>query len=202
MSTLSPTAITPHGSAASRLTKLAAVLAALVFVTFLVLTTSRSAFTATTDNPDNSVASGSIMLVDDDGGATAMFTVTEALPGALGTKCITVTYNGTAALAAPVRLYRSGANTGTLDTYLTMGIDMGTGGAFADCSGFVPSSTLYAGSVSAFSTARTDFTSGLSTAWTPAPGQSRVFRFTLSLADDNTAQNKSATFGYTWEAQS
>ena len=103
-----------------------------------------------------------------------------------------------------MKLYRSGAVTGTgLEQYLNMTVEIGTGTvAWPDCTGFTPGSTIYAtNTMSNFMSTYTDWNSGLAT-WTPSAGnQSRVFRITLSLQDNNAAQGKDVTFGFTWEAQ-
>jgi hypothetical protein len=113
-----------------------------------------------------------------------------------------VTYTGVTP-SQPVRLYRSAAVTGTgLDQYLDLTIEVGTGGGFGTCTGFTPTGTISTGTLQAFMTARTDFSTGLSTTWTPSGSpQTRVFRFTLSVQDTNAAQAKNANFGFTWEAQ-
>ena len=53
--------------------RLGASLAAFLLVGILVITGSRAAFTATTDNTANNWAAGDVAISDDDGGATAMF---------------------------------------------------------------------------------------------------------------------------------
>jgi predicted ribosomally synthesized peptide with SipW-like signal peptide len=80
----------------------------------LVLTATNAAFTATTTNPGNTFAAGSVALSDDDNGS-AMFSTGNLKPGDSETHCILVSYSGT--LGAQVRLY--GTTTGTgLGTYL------------------------------------------------------------------------------------
>lgn len=192
----------PRVSSPARMAQVAAVVCALVFVTFLVLTTSHSAFSSATSNANNSVSSGSVTITDDDSG-TALFNVAAATPGVLGTKCITVTYSGSATPTSPVRLYRSAANGGTgLDAYLDLKVEVGTGGSFASCTGFTAGSTLFNGTVQGFAAAQTSYATGIDTTWTPAAASTRTFRFTLTLQDNNAAQSKNATFGYTWELQS
>lgn len=191
-----------RSSPSARLARVSAVAASLMFVTFLTMTTSRSAFSSATSNTGNSVASGSVVLGDDDSGS-AMFNVSNATPGAITPKCITVSYTGTSTPPAAVRLYRNAANTGTgLDTYLDLTIEVGTGGSFSSCSGFSATSTLYTGTVANFASSYTGYGASLSTGWTPTPSSSRTFRYSLSLQNDNAAQGKNATFGYTWEVQS
>lgn len=182
----------------------AAMAASLMLVTFLVVTTSRAAFTGTTSNAGSSVSAGAVALVDDDSGAV-LFSVTGVVPGWSASNCIKVTYTGTGTVPTQaVKLYRSGAVGGTgLDQYLDLTVEMGTGGSFGTCTGFSSSATVYSGTLQSFMTNKTDWASGDSTSWTPnATNDNRVFRFTLSLQDNDLAQGKDATFGFTWESRS
>lgn len=191
-------------SPATRLALVTAVVASLLFVTFLVVSTSRAAFTATTDNTSNNVASGDVVLNDDDAGV-ALFTSPSMTPTQSVVECIEVTYDGTILPASPIRIYNSGALGGSgLEQYLDLTIEVGTGGVYGNCAGFVPSSTITpAGTLQAFSTTNTAWASGLSTTWTPtAQGETQSFRFTLTLQDNNLAQGLDVDFGFAWEAQS
>ena len=73
--------------------RMTAIAGPFVVVTFLVLSASRAAFTATTANSGNSVAAGTVSLVDNDVGA-AMFALTDLSPGANFDRCIEVEYTG------------------------------------------------------------------------------------------------------------
>jgi hypothetical protein len=182
---------------------LAAALIGLIGSGLLVLQASNAAFSGTTSNTGNSWTAGAVTMSDDDAGV-AMFTATGLTPlSPAGVKCIKVTYLGS--LAAPVKLYAANI-TGTLGTYLNLTIDIGAAagaGAFAGCGAFTSSSTIYSpGTVGAFSTARTNYTNGLATGWTPSSnGDYRVFRFTYSVVNDNNANGQSCTDDFTWEAQ-
>ena len=85
----------------ARAAKFAVIPAALAVSGLLVAQSSYSAFSARTHNPGNSWASGSVALTDDDNGV-AMFDVTNLKPGDSGSKCLTVTSNGS--LPSDVRL--------------------------------------------------------------------------------------------------
>lgn len=100
----------------------------------LVYQASWSAFTAETSNPDNNWAAGSVTLTDDDANAAA-FTVTNIAPGQSGTKCIKV--DATTGPASTVKMYAADA-TGDLAPHITVSVDIGTGGTFANCTGFTP----------------------------------------------------------------
>lgn len=193
-----------HSDSALSLARIASMVASLVFVAFLVVGSSRAAFTATTDNTGNYASAGTVALVDDDSGSV-LFNVTGMAPLDSASECIVVTYNGDLTVGAPVQLYRSGATTGTgLDQYLDLVVEVGTGGSFGSCAGFTPTSTLFTGAtLQSFASTHTAYASALSTAWSPtAAGQNRTFRFTISLQDNNAAQGLDATFGYTWEVRS
>lgn len=194
----------PHTDSALTLARLASLVTSLVFVAFLVVGSSRAAFSATTDNVTNSVSAGTVALSDDDSGSV-LFNVSSMAPLDSAAECIVVTYNGDLSVGSAVELYRSGAITGTgLDQYLDLVVEVGTGGSFGNCTGFTPSSTLYTGSsLQSFASSHTSYASALSTGWSPTgAGQNRTFRFTISLQDNNAAQGLNATFGYTWEVRS
>jgi hypothetical protein len=166
---------------------------------------SYSAFSATTDNPTNNWATGSVALTDDDS-STAMFNVSNLKPGATGSKCIAVTSNGT--LASTVKLYGTNYNTtNSLASNLDLTITQGNGGGFGSCTGFTAlgtGATVYSGTLASFGTSATGFANG-SGNWAPTGtvGESRTFQFTWTVQSGtpNSAQNGTAALGFTWEAQ-
>ena len=83
-----------------------AVACAVLVATFLVLSVSRAAFTATTANEGNSLTGGRVTLTDDDTGS-AMFTVSNMMPGDSQQRCIVVTYSGVDADPSAGELYSS-----------------------------------------------------------------------------------------------
>jgi hypothetical protein len=175
---------------------------AFILVALLVVTSSRQAFVAQNDNTTNQVTAAAVNLTDNDS-STAMFAnVTGLMPGTNVDRCITVTYTGSIDPTA-VLLYASGAPTGTLAPYLDLTVDMGaaTADPFRDCTSFVSSSTLYAGTLSAFATGHAGYATGVST-WDPAGSpETRTFRFRLQVEDNQAAQGLTATFGFSWETR-
>ena len=167
---------------------------------FVVWSASDAAFSSTTANGANNWTAGSVALTDDDS-ASAMFTVTGLVPGGTGTKCIAVTYGG--GVTSNVKLYASAlSNTLSMNTYLHMKIEEGTGGTFASCTGFVAGSTLFDNTFSNLTAV--SYATGLSS-WAPtAAAQSRVYRFTYTLdaATPNSVQGGTSSATFTWEAQS
>jgi hypothetical protein len=167
--------------------------------------TSNAAFTAQTDNPGNSWASGTVALTDDDGGSTAMFSESAIAPGDSGSKCLVVTYNGT--VGADVKVYATDyAQTNSLGDNLTLTITQGSGGSFGDCTGFtadaVGGTVLGTTTATAFAGASTDFATGLG-AWSPSgTGQSKTYKIDWALPAATTdGQGGSVDLGFTWEAQ-
>ncbi len=177
--------------------KVGVLAATVLLTTALILTASFAAFSDTTDNTGNTWSAGTVILTDDDLGGI-MFTVTDMAPLAPVTKCIVVTYSGSV-LPADVNLYGISGGTG-LDVYLDVTVEEGTGGTFLDCTGF-SGSTIFTGTLTSFAAAHTNFTNGAG-AWNPAVNpESRTYRFTVTLQDDNGAQGLNATATFTWEAQ-
>lgn len=174
-----------------------AVVASLGFVSILVVTSSRAAFVDTTDNATNTFSAGDVVLDDDDAGGVA-FNVANMAPGDSRTRCIAVTYTGS--LTADVHLYGTVGGTGLAD-YLDVDVAIGTGGSFASCTGFSATSTLFTGTLADFGSTHTDYASGLGGLNGATDPTSRTYRITVTLQDDNAAQARSATAGFTWEAQ-
>ena len=163
-----------------------------------IVTASIAAFSDTTDNTGNTWSTGTVILEDNDLGA-AMFTVTGMKPLDVVEKCIVVTYKGTL-LPADVLLYGVSGGSG-LDAYLDLVIDEGTGAAFGNCSGFSFTSNIFTGTLTSFAATHTNFGDGAGI-WSPSANpESKTYRFTVTLQDDNAAQTLDATATFTWEAQ-
>ena len=180
-----------HASSA----RLAAMGTALLLVVFLVLSTSRAAFTATTNNPTNSMSTGTLTLSDDDAG-TAMFdTITGLVPLTTTTRCIHVQYVGSLD-PQPIVLYVPSSPTGSLGTYLDLTIEIGPNNAdaFGSCASFTNTATLYTGTLAGFATSHSGYASGQAT-WDPSTNSTQTFRFTA-------AAGQSAGWGFTWETRS
>lgn len=182
-------------SRATRIAKWSTIPAALILSGVLVSQASHSAFSATTDNPGNNWSSGTVALRDDDQGV-AMFEVTNLKPGDTGTKCITVTSDGT--LPSDVKLYTTGAaQTNGLDAHLNLTITRGATCADAG-------EQVYSGSVQGLTSAATDFSNGIGTwgtAGTPGESNAYTFTYTLDAATPNSAQGGKASLNFVWEAQ-
>ena len=176
----------------------------------LVAVSAFSAFSSTTSNSGNSFAAGTVNIADNDAGS-AMYTVTGAKPGTTVEKCIKVTYTGS--LDSDVRLYTA-SSIGSLGQYVNLTITPGTQAvsSFPDCTGFVSDGAdLYSGTLSAFASAHSTYATGvadfpgtLATKW--VANDAVVYRFTLTLADDNNANGGASALttgshAFTWEAR-
>jgi hypothetical protein len=163
-------------------------------------------FSATTQNTGNEISTGTVALVDNDGGS-AQFNVANATPGQSWTRCIKVTYNGS--IPAVVRRYRTGG-TGPLGPYLNVTITQGSqpGAVFPSCTGFTPdgAAPVYTGSAlgssgSTYETGNVVAPSGQA-AWNP--GDSLVFRTVLTLdaaAPEDAQGSTSGPYTIFWEAR-
>jgi hypothetical protein len=186
--------------------QLAAVALSFILIALLVVTSSRAAFVAQNDNVTNQVTAAAVDLTDNDSG-NAMFTnVTGLMPGTTVSKCIDVTYTGTVD-PLPVKLYTTTPPTGTLQTYLNLVIDVAddNADAFGTCTNFGlvgGSSNVYSGTLQGFATTYSDYASGRPTTWDPTgTGQTKTFRFTVSVQDNPAAEGLSSTFGFSWETR-
>ena len=182
-----------------------------------------SAYSSTTSNTNNQFATGSVTLTDNDSDV-AMFNMTGGRPGDVVSKCITVNYTGT--LTSNVKLY--GAVTGGtgLNSYLDLKVtrgsfsgatptgmacsDPGTGSTFqADAVTYGGGNGAGAGGVlfnarmnnypTTWAAGILDAPGGTAEAWTnPEP---HVYRFDVTVADDQAGANKTHTQTFTWEAR-
>ena len=170
---------------------------------------SWAAFFSTTASGANSFSVGTVNIGDNDAGA-AMYSLANQKPGDSVTKCIKVTYTGS--LPATVRLYASAVD--EVGTYISLTITPGTGATtFPDCDGFTADAAgpIYNGTLKAFADARsgydtglTDFPGATATSWTPSDAV--VYRFSLTLQDNNLANGGAAPLStgvhsFTWEAR-
>jgi predicted ribosomally synthesized peptide with SipW-like signal peptide len=166
-----------------------------------------SAFTSTTTNSGNSFAAGTVFVDDNDAGA-AMYTVSNQKPGVATQRCIKVTYSGT--MAADVKLYTT-STVGAVGDYIDLTIEKGSGNpSFPNCTGFSAESTIYSGELDDFTTSRDSYTNGIAafpgsqTQWNQ--NDTLVYRFTLTLQDDNNANGgatplSTGSHAFTWEAR-
>ena len=180
--------------------RLGAAFVAVALVTFFTIQSSLAAFSDTTDNTGNTFDSGTVILTDDDSGV-AMFTATGMKPSDTEVGCIEVTYSGS--LDANVRLYGAVTAGDGLEDYLDLTVERGDG----DCTTFGTSTAVWTngtdGDMGVFMSSKTDFASGADN-WAVtggAPNDTVPYRFTVTLQNDDAAQNKSATVSFTFEAQ-
>lgn len=157
---------------------------------------SLSAFRSESDNQGQTFAAGTVHVGDDDVNA-AMFNLAGQKPGTTTDRCLEVTYSGS--LAAEVRLH-SDSSIGALGPYLNLTITPGTrgSGSFPGCGDFQPdpSGPLFDGTVAGFRSAHSNWATGLAdqgpgAASTWAENDSVVYRFEVSVRDDDAARNLS-----------
>ncbi len=166
-----------------------------------------SAFNAQTANSGNTFTSGTVTITDNDAGS-AMFNLAGMRPGTPVSKCIKVTYTGS--LTSGVKMY--GAVTGGtgLEAYLQVTVTRGTvsSGAFPDCTSFTADSTnynalgagvLYSGLLSGLPATQASGVADPTSAW--ATNESHWYMFTVDVQDTPSAEGKSATETFTWDAR-
>ena len=184
-----------------------------VLVTMLVVgvagsvagTGTFSAFSSTTSNDNNSFATGSVTIGDNDAGA-AMYQVSNKKPNDTVQTCIKLTYTGS--LAADVHLYTT-SSLGSLGQYLDLTVEKGSfagSPAFPSCTGFSSQATIYSGTLANFASTKTSFATGVAaypgaqTQWNQ--NDTLVYRVTLTLQNNNAAQGlTTGLHSFTWEAQ-
>ncbi len=167
-----------------------------------------SAFSSQTENPGNTITTGTVLIEDNDGG-TALYAMAAAKPGESKTSCIKVTYKGS--LPSTVKLFTP-STIGALGPYVNLKVEAGTQATstFPSCNEFTPaaSPTVYEGTLSAFATEHGTYANGITT--NPASAtkwetnNSVVYRFTATVSSSapNSAQGATTgTHAFTWEAQ-
>jgi predicted ribosomally synthesized peptide with SipW-like signal peptide len=166
-----------------------------------------SAFSSTTTNSGNSFAAGTVFVDDNDAGS-AMYTVSNQGPGVNTVRCIRVTYGGT--MAADVKLYTT-STVGAVADYVNLTVEKGSGNpTFPNCTGFSAESTVFNGELDEFMSTRDSYANGIAafpgsqTQWNQ--NDTLVYRFTLSLQDDNNANGgatplSTGAHAFTWEAR-
>lgn len=178
-----------------------------LLATVAVLTTSRAAFSDTTENQSNFVNIGDVALTDNDGDVNVLFEIEDMAPGDSSTACIEVTYQGTIPDPGGVVVYSGGfTDSGSVATDINLTIEDGSGAsAFGDCTGFSLSGVVFDGALSLFDSSHTDYSSGAGT-WDPSSSpESRSYRITVELDTNasNSTQGGSVTdLVFTWEVQS
>ena len=160
-----------------------------------------AAFTATTDNTGNSIASGTVTISDNDSGV-ALYALSNMGPGSTTQRCMRVSYTGS--LPSTVKLYRSNTVTNGAAFNLTVERGSGLSGAFPSCTGFTPAASVFTGTLGAFPTTYATGPDARGSAW--AQNDAVDYRFTITVVDDPTpnahaAVVSSAAHSFTWEAQ-
>lgn len=168
---------------------LAAALSALVIGSLVVTSTARALDPAGT-SAGAVATSGTISLVDDDGGRS-LFDLTNMAPGRPVVHCIEVSYDGS---IVPVDLAMRAESAGDLAPYLDVVVESGRGGGFGDCSGFGRQGQVYGGTLADLAAA----------GWLPLgtlvnSGQAVTYRVTFELQDRQEALGRAATVSFVWE---
>jgi hypothetical protein len=161
-----------------------------------------AAFSGSTNNPDNRIKAGTVVL-STDAGEGAVWTVGAAQPDATMTKCVVASYDGT--LAAGVKLF--GSVSGALAPHLTLEVVRGTKAPAAngDCTGFsadtanhagLGAGVLWRGTLDTFPGSASAIADPQS--W--SAGDKHAYQFRLTMSSVEAAQGLSASMSFTWEA--
>lgn len=159
-----------------------------------------AAFTATTKNTGNSIASGTVTIEDNDG-TQSLYTVDNMGPGSSTQRCIRVKYTGS--LPSTVKLYRSAVTNGVA---FNLQVERGSGlsGTYPSCAGFTSAATVFTGSLATFPSTYATAPDARGTAW--AANDQVDYRFTITVVDDpdpnaHATVVSSGNHEFTWEAR-
>ncbi|MHC5794661.1 hypothetical protein ACVXZ4_00735 [Lacisediminihabitans sp. FW035] len=183
--------------------------AAIVVAGLLIWQISVAAFTAQTQNVGNSWSTGSVNLTDDDLGA-ATFQLTNVKPGDTGTNCIKVT--STSSVPGVVKTYIARLGAQGLENNILITVEIGSGGSFGSCTGFVADAVAApAISIATAAAQSTDYATGI-LPWTTTgvtSGESKTYRVTwkfdvtsMTQSQIDALQGKSVSDDVVWELQS
>jgi hypothetical protein len=178
---------------------------AVIVAGLLVWQGSNAAFTAETHSGGNNWETGNVVLTDDDA-AAAMFSVPNLAPGQFGSHCIVVT--SAAGAAGVVKTYGQVLRADGLQDHVKITIEQGTGGSFADCTGFTTGATEAAQSLTALFATHGTYGTGI-LPWAVGVGtESKTYKFSwvfdvtgLDEAQQNALQGKSVGAVFEWELQ-
>jgi predicted ribosomally synthesized peptide with SipW-like signal peptide len=169
-----------------------------------------SAFSSSTSNSGNTFDAGTVYITDNDAGSS-LYNMTNTKPGDSVVSCIKVTYGGT--LGADVHLYTP-STINAVGQYINLTIEKGTSAgnpSFPGCGTFTSEATVYNGTLQGFATGHNSYANGSSvypgsqTVWNP--NDTLVYRFTLSMQDNNGANGQGAgamqsgSHSFVWEAR-
>jgi hypothetical protein len=146
--------------------------------------------------PSEPVRVAALATVDfsDDDGGRALFDVGQLAPDRPVSNCLRIAYDG-AAGAGTVRLMANNVS-GPLADALTLRLEMGTGGQFGDCTGFV-GTQVYNGTLAGLGDSSAA-EPGVATGWSPSTGAARTYRLTAIAPDDAAIQGLAAAATLTW----
>ena len=168
-----------------------AVIGGVLLAILMIMTVSRAAFTAETENASNAWTAGTLTLTDNDNG-DALFTVPDVAPGDFGDNCIEVEHSGVDA-----DIVLSGIATGGtgLQHLLDVTITRWPGGVCDSGTSY----EVYSGLLSAFSSDTS------LPAWDTAfHGSTQAYKIAWSLdsATGDNAQGDTGLARFTWTATS
>lgn len=174
----------------------------------LVYQASYAAFTGQTRSSGNDFSTGSVALTDDDNGA-ARFQVTNLKPGQSDSQCIKVTAN--ASVPGTVKGYAVNPipSPQGLEDHLKFTVKEGTGGTFADCTGFTPQGTVFADLALSTLFQTNSYASAVGGWSVPAGTSSRTYQISWSFDTAGMTQSQidqlqgaHTGFDFQWELQS
>ncbi len=176
---------------------LAAAVVALIVAGGFALTTSTARVSATTENESNLWTSAAIE-VDADAPAGLLLEGTNLFPGQAVSGCAEVTYTGTAP-GLTLRLHGEGSP-GGLAPFVTLVLEIGTG-TRGGCTDFVPTRTVYSGSLENLLQNHGANDEGIAVISTVEQNSTVMVRGTATISDDNAAQGLETDFQLVFEVR-
>ena len=176
----------------------------------LIVQSSYAAFTAETRNAGNDWSSGQVGITTDAAGS-AMFTVTNLLPGQTGSKCIVVS-TATSVPGDVVTYFINpvASQSGLMEEHLLITASVGTGGTFNDCTGYTADATFLDGvTLASLPVDHGSYATGVGPWTAAAPADQRTYQINwdfhtsdLTEAQINSMMGMQTGLDFEWEIQS
>ncbi|MFE4170461.1 hypothetical protein ACFRR7_00170 [Streptomyces sp. NPDC056909] len=168
----------------------------------LVWGATNADWSGTSSNSGNTWTAASAGLGNDS--RKPMFSIEDMRPGDAGSNCARIKSN--AEFPTALKLYSNSPNwPNDFQSFVSLRIEMGSGGTFGNCDGFTPHRTAFDGTLDEFVNLHTDFRTGVGPWTLPGkPPNSRSFRFAwkFSPSAPNGAQGETVNeVTFTWEAR-
>jgi hypothetical protein len=179
---------------AMRSARMLGVAMSMLFVSLFVVNRSGAVLQPSPSQSAASFTGRSVLELSDDDSGTSLFAPTEIVPGNTDRSCITIVYDGD---RSPAQVEFAADVGGELSEQLMVNVDVGTGGGFGDCAGFLPDVRIFEGTLAELGVASGD--EPIKAFEAMERGDSRTFSIEVELpVDAVNVDGLQATSNFEW----